>query len=71
MGNNDLWLCYYYIRMSPSLTVLSRVRCFLPEMEQADRELKQLLSRDDQSKLDIEVTKEGEPCIEMVRFIRE
>ena len=46
---------------------MARARCFLPEMEKADKKLKKLLS-DEQSKerLDIESVQEGETCIEMV-----
>ena len=61
----DAYPFNYHVLFIP---VLSRVKGFLPEMERADHELKDLL-RTDQAKeaLDIENTKEGDPCIEMVR----
>ena len=46
--------------------VLGRVQSFLPQLEDADRELKERLQSNDPDDLDIENVAEGEACVEMV-----
>ena len=59
----------FLLLIADFLVVLSKVKHFLPELEQADQQLKVLLA-DSQSRqaLDMEEIEEGKPCIEMVRL---
>lgn len=48
-------------------TVLSRVKAFLPQLEEGNRELAERLQGTNGEELDIECVEEGNPCIQMVR----
>ena len=49
--------------------MLGRVQSFLPQLEDADRDLKERLQSHDPDDLDIENVAEGEACVEMVMNI--
>ena len=67
MKKNKIFCVYFIIQLNMTITVLSRVRQFLPEMEKADLDLSQRLAGGQSSQqLDIESVDDGEPCIEMV-----
>lgn len=51
------------------IAVLGRVQLFLPQLKDADRQLKERLRSHDLDDLDIENVEEGEPCVEMVTAI--
>ena len=49
--------------------MLGRVQSFLPQLKDADKELKERLQSHDPDDLDIENVAEGEACVEMVMEI--